>query len=572
MKFTYPSSVALVSLGSLLFASAIEAAPTLQKIHDIFVPPGDPNDPGYEPPPGAKNPYDGAILVGENLWFTSYSGGTTDPGGTLTTYNLTSGEQKVRVSLNNGPNGMRPTGAPLQVGNLIYYTTLQGGSGGRGVVSVYDTTTGVNSVIWNAPSDTQPSDPGSIPGNVTVIDRGEGQGRDIYLLTSAGGAGSAYGTIVRLHTADATPSVLESMTVIKSFLLTTDPRQPFKGFTAVGKKLYFTTFTGGNGYGTLNELDATVSGGEVHQMLAAMPSDNISVRYPSHNPYYRASDNSLYFGTAGGNNVEVGAIMKFDLTTRILSVVYEIPNAASTSGPYPFGNKVYSGLTEWNRELYFCTSSGGSSNGGTINRIKLDTGAHEVLFNLSTTTGATTGGNFRGRFCYNESVTEPAFYIFGRTGGVNGLGTIMKLGVDLPIDPTSYEVWKNLYPGFTGETSVPNADADHDGLTNKVEFAFGTAPDNSGDTTVSSIASSEAGVEIRWSARTDEKVTYKVTTSPTLGQAPSPWTEVAQTPAAMPVPDIVPPAGYERRHVVIPASEAAGFFRVEATFQPGAAP
>ena len=547
------------------------AAPSLVKLHDFN---------NSVPLIGVQNPYDTPVLIGSTLWFTSQGGGATGFG-TFSSFDLTSNTPTIHVSL-DGVTGNTPHGAPTLSGGLLYYTTTRGGSGDRGTLSSFDplaTAATANTLLWNSPPNTTTTNPNTLPGNVAVIDRGA-LGKDIYFLTQNGGpGGTGSGTIQRYQTSDG------SVTTVHEFAAAPSARQPFKGFTAVGNILYFTTFTGGNtgtgfsnGAGTLNQLDVTVRDSEIYQKLADMPAGDGSTRFPGHNPYYRAADHSLYFTTAG-TSTQPGSLQKFDLTTGTLTTLHEIQGAASASGPFPEGRFCYGPVTEWNRALYFTTIQGGANRpvgstagGGTINRFNLDTNTHEVLFDLDISTGNNSGGEARGGFIFNGSTNFPAFYLLTRQGGMNDHGTVLRMDLEPALALTPFELWAAAYAGLTGPAAAPNADPDQDGLSNRVEFAFGTDPTDAASSSLSTALQTPGELEIRWSARSDASVTYAVTGSPTLGVAPSPWLPVVAVPEVLPVPDIPVPSGYERRRVVIPVTEAMGFFRVEADFATGATP
>ncbi len=563
-----------ILLPFLLIASSVaHSAPLLVKLHDFN---------NSIPFIGVQNPYDTPVLIGSKLWFTSQNGGANGFG-TFSSFDLATNLPTIHVSLDT-VTGNTPNGTPTVSDGLLYYTNTRGGTGDRGTINAFDPQAPpatANSVLWNSPSNSPNTNPNTLPGNVAVIDRGQ-LGKDIYFLTQNGGSGgTGIGTIARYQTSDA------SVTTVHEFAAAPAARQPFKGFTVVGNKLYFTTFTGGNtgsgatnGAGTLNELDVTVRGSEVYQKLANLPLGDGSTRFPGHNPYYRVADHSLYFTTAG-TSTQPGSLQRFDLTTSTLTTLHEIQGAATSSGPFPEGRFCYGPVTEWNRSLYFTTIQGGANaptgstaGGGTINRFNLDTQTHEVLFNLDISTGNNSGGEARGGFLFNGSPSFPAFYLLTRQGGVNDHGTVLRMDLDPAIPLTPFEQWVATYPGLSGSSAVSQADPDHDGLSNQVEFAFGTDPTSGANPSLSSVSNPPEALEIRWTARSDSSVTYTVTTSPTLGVAPSPWTALGVTQETLTPSDITIPSGYERRRVIIPipATETKGFFRVEANFPNGTIP
>ena len=545
------------------------AAPSLVKLRDF-------NNSNPVSQPGPQAPNDNPILIGSKLWFTTESGGT-EGFGTLSTFDLETSELEILLSLDLS-TGNTPKASPTADGDLVYFTTQRGGTGDRGTLVAWNRVTGEHEILWNSPSNSPSTNPNSPWGDVTVIDRGAA-GKDIYFMTQNGGLGSAFGTILRYQTNDG------SITQVHAFQGAPDGKQPYKGFTAVGTDLYFTTFTGGltgtgftQGAGTLGKLHAATRGAETVNQLAAMPSGDGSQRFGVHNPWHRPQDNSLYFNLLG-TSTQSGALMRYDLDTQVLETLHEIQSAPTASGYFPEGKLPYGSVAEWDKSLYYTTIQGGDFGGGTINRFNLRTWTHEVLFHLDSDHAVNAanpldniGGEPRSGLLFNGSTTAPAFYLLCKQGGNHDHGTILRLDLDPAATPTPYENWLAQHPSLEGLNATSGADPDRDGLSNRDEFAFGTSPTQGAENRGFSTASTPAGLEIRFTARTDGSVTYRVTGSPTLGAAPSPWTEVAEAVTSMPVPDVTVPSGYERRQVVVPISGASGFFRVEATFQPNALP
>lgn len=554
----------LPALALAIAAPALSAAPTLIKLADF-----NNSEPTYNAAP--QNVNDSPVLIDGKLWFTCEKGGENGVG-SLSTFDIATDAVSVALSFDNN-TGYVSKSSPVPDGDLLYLTTIGSTSG-----SIYSnifkfdrtgpTFNPATDILWEADSGSNPS-PRSLWGGVTVIDRGAA-GKDLYFNTFSGGSLSN-GTIQRYETLGGVTTTVYEMPDVPG------PKMPYKGFTAVGTDLYFTTFNGGEGRGALCKLDAAVRGSETVTVLAAMPmeGDDDFAELPAHNPYYRELDNCLYFTTVG-YKTHAGALMKFDLATNTLSFLHKL-RQDSASGDYPDGNKPYGPVAEYNKALYYTTPYGGgnvtgSKVGGTINRYDLRTGVHEVLFNLDAGTNDGFGGEVRGGCVFNGSTTEPAFYIIPKQGGKYDHGTVLRMDLDPLLPPSAYENWSAGYSELTPLTALLDADPDGDGLPNRTEFAFGTSPLSNADGNGWSAVAGENGLEIRWTARSGGDTAYTVTASPTLGQEPSPWTPVAAVPETLAVPDIAVAAGYERRRVIIPMDHASGFFRVEAAISTTALP
>ena len=369
---------------------------------------------------GSGSPYDTAIQIGNQLWFTTNKGGVNDAG-TISYYDLTSHAITAYASMDN-TSGNTPQSSLTQVGNTLYFTTTRGGAGDTGTIS--SVTMGQSNPtitpLYNfgvAATTTNPRNPG---GSLTAV------GNDLYFTTPNGGTGgSAYGTVSRYNTATGTTSVVYNFTTTS----TANGRQPMEGFTNVGGKLYFTTFTGGsnvgtgytNGSGTLSMLDPATG---VVSTVASMTSGN--GLFPAHN-VLQASNGLLYFTTVG-NATMPGSIQSFNLGTGALSTVYALAGANS-GGLYLDGRFAYGSLAEFNGVLYFATFSGGANNNGTIDAFNLATNTFTKLADLD---GATAGGmqlgsgTRGGMSVVNENGTT-YLYLMTNAGGAYGSGTMLRI-------------------------------------------------------------------------------------------------------------------------------------------------
>lgn len=512
-------------------------------------------------------PNDSPVWSNGVLWFTTESGGL-EGFGTFCSYNTANGQLSVRHSTEQ-VSGNSPKANPTVDGDLLYFTTIKGGTGDKGTLSTWNATTNTHTVLWNSPQQTPNTNPNQLQGDVAVIDRGVA-GKDVYFMTINGGAGTAIGTIQRYQTSDA------SVAQVHVFSGLPGARQPFKGFTKVGTKLYFTTFTGGisgtgygNGAGTLCVLDVAIRGAESFTLLANLPPGDGSTRFPAHNPYYRAADHCLYF-TCTGSAAQPGALMKYDLSAGLLSTVHEV--APATASVFTEGKFCYGSVAEWDDSLYFTTIQGGTYNGGTINRYNLRTQTHQVLYHLDSDHAVNAanlldniGGEIRGGACFNESTSAPAFYFLCKQGGVHDHGTILRLDLDPAVStPSAYETWLTGQTGLIGQQASPSADADGDGIPNHAEFAFGTNPQAFDAPSVSAVKS-DGFFEVVFTARMGSAAQYVCQSSSTLGLAPDPWSNADTTSTALISPDVAVPSGYERRRFVVSATEGHDFYRVICT-------
>jgi len=368
-------------------------------------------------------PYSVPLLYNNALWFTTQGGG--DWGfGSLARWDLNTSALQTVFGNMESTNGNTPLGSLTRDGEVLYLTTTRGGTGDRGVLASYNTTTDTYTVLWNSPSNSPNTNPNTVIGNPAVIDRGTH--KEVYFLTRSGGVSSLGGTVHKYNTATNTTTLIGNLPGAPG------GQQPLEGgLTRVGNTLYFTTFTGGttgtgftNGVGTLMALDLAT---DTLTALATLPPGDGSTRFPADNPAYYSETNSLYFTTAG-TSLEPGAIMRFDLNTNTLSTLYELQGAASAAGPFPDGRFAYSQVTIFKDDLYFTTIQGGLYGGGTLNRFSLVDNTFTVLWNLGNDTdlGVHWGSESRGGPIYARIDGQDFLFLMTRTGGAFSQGTLLR--------------------------------------------------------------------------------------------------------------------------------------------------
>lgn len=140
-----------------------------------------------------------------------------------------------------------------------------------------------------------------------------------------------------------------------------------------------------------------------------------------------------------------------------------------------------------------------------------------------------------------------------------------------PADP--YVAWLAAYPTMTGADAAPEADFDHDGIANGIEFLTGSLPNDAGSSTYPLVTRDESGNLVVTFSRAEAAKAYTVTVeSSTTLQAP--W-----TPTSIPAEEITGPPVTVVDHaenadtvtVVVPAEGATKLFarvKVEIPYTP----
>ena len=181
----------------------------------------------------------GLINVGGELYGTTTYGGANNLGAVFS-LNPKTGAETVVYSFKSGTgDGSYPSARLLNVGGTLYGTTAGGGTAGVGTVFSFTANNGAETVVYSF----QGGDDGALPeaGLMNV-------GSILYGTTINGGAGClGCGTVFSIDTATGAETVLHSFTDQDG-----DGAAPQTSLVAVHGVLYGTTISGGSaGYGTV---------------------------------------------------------------------------------------------------------------------------------------------------------------------------------------------------------------------------------------------------------------------------------------------------------------------------------
>jgi uncharacterized repeat protein (TIGR03803 family) len=403
---------------------------------------------------GGYAPLDRFTQVGTNLWFTTSKGGTFDAG-TVSRFNLVTREVEQVASLDN-VTGKAPESSLLIIGEEGYFTTVNGGAGNRGTIARIHLETGQITPIYDFPSTGDPT--GQTPrGGLTPI------GEELWMTTSSGGS-SNRGTIVRYN---LTNGQLTLVTNLDGPLL---GGQAFSGLApGPSNTWYFTTFTGGDtfgttgltlGAGTLGRLSFDEQGEPVVSRVASLAAGH--TQFPATEPL-SVGDDAIYFTTTGPNS-SPGALVRYQPSTGAWSNLYSF--TTNTAELAALGSRPgYSGLVEWLGELYFINRLGGMSNLGAVVKFNITSNTVTKLADLRGNSSESLG-SASGFFGTGTIVEEQGrFYLYYplTSGGAFNRGTIIR--VVLPPPPIALTIspvpgqervkldWAGGYPPFTVESA-----------------------------------------------------------------------------------------------------------------------
>jgi uncharacterized repeat protein (TIGR03803 family) len=124
------------------------------------------------------------LNVGGTLYGTTSQGGATGSSGTVFKINPASGAESIVHSFNSSTDGFTPTASLIKVGNILYGTTIRGGTASAGTVFKISPATGAETVVYSF--SVADGSPGASLLNVGGI---------LYGTTQFGG--TSYGTVFR---------------------------------------------------------------------------------------------------------------------------------------------------------------------------------------------------------------------------------------------------------------------------------------------------------------------------------------------------------------------------------------
>ena len=358
-------------------------------------------------------PLAGLTLSGGVLYGTTAYGGSANLG---TVFQLNTDGTGYAVLKRFANEGSYPFVGVMLSGSVIYGTTEYGGTGNNGTVfKVNVDGTGYTVLKTFIGSD------GSTPDAVLAL-----SGSALYGTTHYGGISNA-GTVFMVNT-DGT-----GFSTVRHFTDSPDGAFPDAGVVVSGSTLYGTTIGGGSwGYGTVFKMNTNGTGFSLLKNYDG--TDGMS-------PHAALTLSSgLLYGTTQDTVFKVG----------INGIGYTVLHyfSGSPDGQWPWT----AGVVLLGSALYGTTSSGGTSNYGTVFRVQTDGTGYAVMKNF---TDGSDGAYPYGGLVLSGSVLYGTTYVGGNGGGgtvfkisTSGFGFTVLHSFAIPFDPSGGIGGFNTYAGL----------------------------------------------------------------------------------------------------------------------------
>ena len=253
------------------------------------------------------------------------------------------GIQIVHVFKADDPqDGGYPNGGLVEIGGVLFGTTLGGGAANGGTVYRLDVSTNPATYIQLHSFDVNPeSQLGAQPVGALTIAGGE-----LYGVTTFGGQ-SDWGTVFKVDPLGSDFEIVNDFGVSGGL-------NPQSGLLLDNGYLYGTTpqpCSGGNGCGTIFRINVVT--GEF-EFVHSFNGDAISVPV---GPLVRGGDGAFYGLAAVGN-----AVFRLDVTTTPLATV----TVMASLDPATTGARLFNGLVAVGTALYGTAAAGGPHGAGTV--------------------------------------------------------------------------------------------------------------------------------------------------------------------------------------------------------------
>jgi hypothetical protein len=430
----WPAVLFLATLGTI---QAENVETTLTKVADLPLVGSGP----YAASETPQSPRGGILQIGDELWFTTYSGGAYTVG-TISTYNLVTGVFDTKHSFGlldpSNPStarhdGYNPFKTRLELGTdgRVYYSTQFGGanwnggtngtSNNGGAVGSFDPatvkTSGVT-VHWNAGS-ASPA-PRTIMNGAIYVSRSAGAA-SLYAITNSGGGADAYGSIQKI---DLDSSGNTSTVTQLTAFTTTNGRLPQGGLLLVDDKIYYsTTASAGGANFTLQSIDINTN--QVAVLYDDWDSLGVSASGFGYNtPVYDPLREALYVVSLRDG------IYKWDLETSTAS---RLPNSGSGGSNSDGGANNFADPILFGDSIYYITQT----SNGSIYRYDLDLQQVFKLYDLPEYGGRASNQSGTLSIVVEDGREYLYFLTAASDAATNNFGSLFKLEITPVPEPST---------------------------------------------------------------------------------------------------------------------------------------
>lgn len=399
------------------------------------------------------NARSGILQIDNELWFTTVEGGNYPGMGSISAYDMISGQFSVKYSFGL-PNPSDPTsarkdgymsyatpvlGQGMYSGQIIYATRYGGAnwfntgatnSNNGGAVGVFNPATGTSTVLWSGDNDqTNTQLPSQVHSSPVYVNNTSGQ--YLYFLTNQGGNLAATGTttrgsIVKLDLSTNTPTVVSTFSGSHfSGRPQTMPGQLPQGGgpVLVDDKIYF----GSTGTSTLNVLNTVTD----QVTTWAGPAGKTAGLFTT--PIVDASRDAIYAVSLNQG------IYKWDINTGMATTLANSTWTGTVQG---------SGIL-FQDSIFFVTQ--GTSENGVSNLYRYDLIQEQIYLEYNLGAIALSGftSNQSGTFSVVNENGVDVLYFLTYAGGANNTGTLLRLEVTAVPEPSSLVLLASAGLGFS---------------------------------------------------------------------------------------------------------------------------
>jgi uncharacterized repeat protein (TIGR03803 family) len=282
------------------------------------------------------------LVAKGTLYGTAFRGGSSGVGSIFAINTNGTGFTNLH-SFTGGSEGDGPSGALILSGEILYGTTIYGGSSGVGSIFAINTNGTGYRILYSCTAVSASPSAGLVLAGSTLYG------------TSYNGGGSSAGTVFAVN--------IDGMgfTNFYNFTGGSDGAKPNSSLILFGDTLYGTTQYGGvSGNGTVFAIKTNGTGFfTIYSFSKTSGNSNTNSDGVGPTAGLILSGNTIYGMAVGGGQWAGGTVFAVNTDSTGFATLYSFP--FGNGGAYPYGGLTLSGNT-----LYGTTYSGGTSGKGTV--------------------------------------------------------------------------------------------------------------------------------------------------------------------------------------------------------------